>query len=127
MVMYEPTVDPEAVSWALNLITETSQPGGSESFDEMMAQARLDDDEYPDLPEVAPGVLADVNDRGQILFINVVYSVEEDKGNVGRWLDSLSNRNVIVPAVVSRRFAGMLKRRGYRHEPMADQWRRGAS
>jgi hypothetical protein len=101
----------------------------AQAFDRRAAEARAmvesSDfrDLFGDLPEVAPGVFADLVDRGGVLFINIVWSPVEGQGKVGRWLDSLAHRRVIVPAVISARFAGMLARRRFCYEPASDSWR----
>lgn len=64
---------------------------------------------------VADGVLAHVVDRGKWIEVRAVMAGgPRIPGAVGRWLDTLPrDRKVVVPAVVSRRLAGMLSRRGF--------------
>lgn len=67
---------------------------------------------------VADGVLAHVVDRGKWIEVrSVIATGPRIPGAVGRWLDTLpTDRKVIVPAVVSRRLAEMLGRRGFAPE-----------
>lgn len=70
---------------------------------------------------VAPGVYGEVAWRGSTVFVNVLIAEREGSGDVGRWLDSLTDVRVIVPLVVSSRLRGMLSRRGFRFDGV---WRR---
>lgn len=52
------------------------------------------------------------------VYLPAIYSMEPDKGNVGRYLTTLQETfdEVVVPAVISPKLAGMLERRGYKIE-----------
>ena len=67
------------------------------------------------LDELAPGVLGyamDCGERG--LYVPVVRSTDEARGNVGRFLDALKERPLVkVPNVLSAVLRGMLERRGF--------------
>ena len=67
--------------------------------------------------EVAAGVHAWVERTPDgALEIMYVEATVEGSGAVGRWLDSLRpDRRVVVPNVTSKRLAGMLQRRGFKH------------
>lgn len=73
--------------------------------------------------ELAPGVLGFAFMRDNEIHIPVVVAVTEGSGDVGRFLDSLSERCVVV-SVVSTRLAGMLERRGFKRIPRTKDWRR---
>src|ERR1700734_973626 len=47
-----------------------------------------------------------------LIYIPLMMSLEEGKGHVGRFLDSLSPR-CVIPNVTSARLRGMLERRGW--------------
>jgi hypothetical protein len=67
-------------------------------------------------PAVAPGVRGDVVVRpaAKTIFINIIAAGRPGSGLVGRYLDSLpTDYTIIVPSVMSHRFAGMLSRRGF--------------
>jgi hypothetical protein len=67
------------------------------------------------MDELAPGVLGyamDVRERG--LYVPIIHSTEEGKGNVGRFLDRLKERPLVkIPNVMSAVLRGMLDRRGF--------------
>jgi hypothetical protein len=78
---------------------------------------------FGDLPEIFPGVFGAIVERGNYIFINVIWSATENKGNVGRYLDSLPKDKIIIfPSVVSKKLEGMLLRRGYINNRGSDQW-----
>ena len=64
--------------------------------------------------ELAPGVqgFAFRSKDGNLIFIPMIAAEHEGNGDVGRFLDRLSARCVIM-AVTSKRLEGMLERRGY--------------
>lgn len=65
---------------------------------------------------VAPGVRGEVVVRAaaKTIFINIIAASRPGSGLVGRYLDGLpADYTVIVPSVMSHRFAGMLSRRGF--------------
>lgn len=59
------------------------------------------------------------------IYIPLIVAEKEGSGDVGRFLDSLSPRCVVV-SVTSPRLAGMLMRRGFspQFDGEADVWRR---
>jgi hypothetical protein len=67
-------------------------------------------------PEIVPGVHGDIVTRAaqKTIFINILGTAKPGQGLVGRYLDSLpADFTIRVPNVMSKRFAGMLARRGY--------------
>lgn len=105
-----------------------------ENVDTRIAKARevlasdLFKEFFGDLPEISNGVFGDIVERGDYIFINIVWSAVEGQGNVGRWLNSLpTNKKIVVPAVVSAKFAGMLRRRGFIYSEASDSWSRNVS
>ena len=64
--------------------------------------------------ELAPGVqgFAFRSKDGNLIVIPMIVAEHEGNGDVGRFLDRLSARCVIM-AVTSKRLEGMLERRGY--------------
>jgi hypothetical protein len=63
---------------------------------------------------LAPGVRGYSVETSRGLYIPVIISVDESKGNVGRYLDSLpTDRRVVVPNVMNSLLAEMLERRGF--------------
>ena len=78
-------------------------------------------------PEIASGVRGDVVIRAaqKTMFINIIVSNKPGQGLVSKYLDNLpSDFTVIVPSVLSRRFAGMLERRGFVSESIEGSWTR---
>jgi len=66
------------------------------------------------LEPLAPGVYGYTMEHDGALYLPMIWSAEEGKGHVGRFLDSLPrDRTVRVPNVISDRLAGMLERRGF--------------
>jgi hypothetical protein len=61
---------------------------------------------------LGPGVHGYAIQVGDEIFIPVIIAVKEGSGKVGKWLDSLSDRCVIVNCT-SARLRGMLQRRGW--------------
>jgi hypothetical protein len=106
---------PEA---AMKMLDQIETGHGSAEFDEFMAESSIP----TDLPLIAPGVRGNVTERGNTVFVNIVWSVEPGKGNVGRWLDSLSAKRVVCPAVLSARFASILERHGFTYSKASDHW-----
>jgi hypothetical protein len=80
---------------------------------------------------LAPGVLGWAFDEGHRIIIPMILARREGSGAVGRFLDSLSPRCVVV-CVISDRLAAMLARRGYVRRwtwvdgERVDEWRRRA-
>lgn len=113
---------------AVALLTQvyTDDGTGSTVFDERMAAARRSsvpvEEVVGDLPVVAPGVRADIAMRGDVVFINIVWSEMEGQGNVSRWLDSLEGKTLICPAVLSTRMANILRHKGFRYIAGTDSW-----
>lgn len=67
-----------------------------------------------DEPVVAQGVRAFVFDTADGVYIPWIAAEREGAGDVGRYLDALPrDRRVVFPTVLSRRLAGMLRRRGF--------------
>jgi hypothetical protein len=60
-----------------------------------------------------------------LIYIPLIASLDEGKGNVGRFLDSLSPR-CVIPNVTSGRLRGMLIRRGWTpyHDGQCEIFRR---
>lgn len=79
-------------------------------------------------PEIYPGVFGNVQVREQgdlkITFIDTLWAKNEGSGQVGKYLDSLEGI-IIVNWVVSPRLAGMLERRGFKHDAEGKGMRRG--
>lgn len=81
----------------------------------------------------APDVTGYAIQVGDEIFIPVIHALKEGSGQVGKWLDTLSPRCVIVNCI-STRLAGMLKRRGWKCEwrldeefgERVDHWKRRA-
>lgn len=69
-------------------------------------------------PPLAPGVLGIVIDYEGALWIPVIMADPETEGagHVGRYLDSLAHRHVVVPNVMNPKLEGMLNRRGFHVE-----------
>lgn len=63
--------------------------------------------------EVAPDVFVDSEVFEGALIVEMIQSTDPRSGKVGRWLDSLVDRDVVVMAVISDRLEGMLRRRGF--------------
>jgi hypothetical protein len=69
------------------------------------------------LDPLAPGVMGYTVDHDGALCIPLIWSTEEGKGHVGRYLDSLPRDRIVrVPNVISGKLAGMLARRGFVQE-----------
>lgn len=65
--------------------------------------------------QLAPGVIGYEEVRGGDLYVPLIAAVDEGRGDVGRYLDSLPrDRRVVVPNVLNDILAGMLKRRGFK-------------
>lgn len=62
--------------------------------------------------ELAPGVWGYAVEHDGLIYIPLISATYEGSGDVGRFLDSLSER-CRIPNVVSVRMLGMLKRRGW--------------
>lgn len=62
--------------------------------------------------QLAPGVRGFTFEKEGILFIPLIVAEKEGNGDVGRFLDRLSMRCLIME-VTSDRLRGMLERRGY--------------
>jgi hypothetical protein len=76
-------------------------------------------------PVLAPGVHGDVVIRAsqKTMFINVIASAKPGQGRVGKYLDDLPlDFTIIVPSVLSQRFAGMLARRGFVSKTTEGMW-----
>lgn len=87
------------------------------------------------MEQVAPGVIGYLveHDDGS-LYVPLIAAVDEGRGDVGRFLDSLpTDRRVVVPNVLNDILAGMLKRRGFKNRMEMDEdgpvavWARRAS
>lgn len=65
-----------------------------------------------DLDLLAPGVRGYAIENDGLIYIPLINAETEGAGDVGRFLDSLSPRCLIVN-VTSRRLKGMLERRGW--------------
>jgi hypothetical protein len=78
---------------------------------------------------LGPGVRGYAIQVGMEIYIPMLDSLEHGIGDVGRFLNSLSSRCVIV-SVCNGKLAGMLKRRGWKREwktvdgHSVDEWRR---
>jgi len=74
--------------------------------------------------QLAPNITGLAFKRGREIFIPLIISQDEGKGNVGRFLDSLSHRCVIW-TVTSDVLRGMLERRHWRCTIVdgIDEWR----
>ena len=67
-------------------------------------------------PELATGVRGVLFETEEGIYIPWISADREGSGHVGRYLDSLPrDHRVVFPTVISRRLAGMLRRRGF-HE-----------
>ena len=78
-------------------------------------------------PKIATGVYGDVVVRAaqKTMFINIIASGQPGQGLVGKYLDNLpTDFTIIVPSVLSQRFAGMLVRRGFTSGPAEGSWTR---
>jgi hypothetical protein len=75
--------------------------------------------------ELAPGVRGFTFKKNGVIFIPLIVAVKEGSGDVGRFLDRLSSRCIIVD-VTSTRLEGMLIRRGYKKIDIGknDYWSR---
>jgi hypothetical protein len=62
--------------------------------------------------QLAPGVQGFAFHKNNLIIIPMILAEHEGNGDVGRMLDRLSARCVIM-AVTSKRLEGMLERRGY--------------
>lgn len=100
------------------------------SYDDVLALARekMNSDQFTEIfgefPEISHGVFGDIVERQGYIFINVIWSAVENQGNVGRYLDSLpKDKEIVVPVVMSAKFAGMLQRRGFT-ETHPEYWTR---
>ncbi len=71
--------------------------------------------------QIAPGVRGQAFELDGRIFIPLIVATQEGNGDVGRFLDSLTQRCVIVN-VTSSRLRGMLVRRGWKEtfEPSDD-------
>ena len=80
---------------------------------------------WPPRTQIAPGVRGFTYRQGEDIVIPFIVAEKEGAGDVGRFLDSLSPRCVIV-SVTSSRLRGMLVRRGFRKHIVGDndEWRR---
>jgi hypothetical protein len=78
-------------------------------------------------PKIAPGIYGEVVIRAtqKTMFINIIASGQPGRGLVGKYLDNLpADFTIIVPSVLSQRFAGMLARRGFMSGPAEGSWTR---
>ena len=73
--------------------------------------------------QLAPGVRGFTFEKEGLIFIPLIVAEREGSGDVGRFLDRLSARCVIID-VTSPRLEGILTRRGYRNV-IDDWWVRG--
>jgi len=74
------------------------------------------------------GVYGFTQKVGDEIFIPLIVALREGRGDVGRFLDHLSPRCVIV-SVTSDKLRGMLERRGWKvtyNDEAIDFWRRPA-
>ena len=78
-------------------------------------------------PEIWPGVRGYAVEHSGRIFIPAVAAENEGSGDVGRFLDAVSER-CVFPNVMSARLRGMLRRRGFRVvydvDGECDVWRR---
>jgi hypothetical protein len=63
--------------------------------------------------QLAPGVKGHTFVKGAVIFIPLIVAEREGSGDVGRFLDRLSARCIIM-SVSSERLRGMLARRGWK-------------
>jgi len=78
-------------------------------------------------PKIASEVYGEVVIRAtqKTMFINIIVSGQPGQGLVGKYLDNLpTDFTIIVPSVLSQRFAGMLARRGFISETTVGAWTR---
>lgn len=71
-------------------------------------------------PYLAPGVRGYTVEVDGALYVPLLIADQPGSGAVGRYLDSLRDRIVKVPCVLSERLAEMLRRRGFRLEVEQD-------
>jgi hypothetical protein len=69
--------------------------------------------------QLTPGVRGHTFQQGEFIFIPLIVAEREGAGDVGRFLDRLSARCVIMD-VTSKRLEAMLVRRGYRRAEIGD-------
>lgn len=76
--------------------------------------------------QLASGVRGFTFKQGELIFIPLILAEREGSGDVGRFLDRLSARCVIID-VTSKRLEGMLLRRGFKKLKIGHQdfWCRG--
>lgn len=85
-----------------------------------------------ELYSLGPGVIGYAIQVGDEIFIPMIEALKQGDGRVGKWLDTLSNRCVIVNCT-SERLRGMLERRGWicdmrkveEQKPKMGHWKRG--
>jgi hypothetical protein len=66
------------------------------------------------LVELAPHVWGITREsQGGALVISMILAERQGRGDVGKYLDNLRGRDVVVEACISERLAGMLVRRGF--------------
>ena len=63
--------------------------------------------------QLAPGVRGYTFKKNGLIFIPLIVAEKEGSGDVGRFLDRLSRRCIIMD-VTSTRLEGMLRRRGWK-------------
>lgn len=73
--------------------------------------------------QLAPGVRGFAEYRGDEIYIPLIVAEVKGNGDVGRFLDGLTPRCVIIE-VTSPRLEEMLKRRGWKSNKQGE-WRRG--
>lgn len=78
-------------------------------------ERRLDPACFSLLEDLAPGVWGYTVRTDAALYVPLLLAECEGSGAVGRYLDALPTSETIrFPNVISRRLAGMLRRRGFR-------------
>lgn len=92
-------------------LTENYEPLLSEEWEDIIGYGN----------PIAPGVQGYAILKDNLIFIPLINAMREGSGDVGRFLDSLSSRCVIVN-VTSDRLRGMLIRRKWKLSYVQDEW-----